>query len=344
MEILVSIAYFSLVWLIFYRFKLIRFNLFWKFVVFGLYVMAALTEVIMLGQTTPYSKELMVERYVVPLAPMWGGLVKEVHVSANMPLKKGDPIFSMDPTPWIDKLKTAEANKKQAIAEKRAQQASLAEANRRLYDAQKLVPKRLMAAQELDIRTDRVNGVKARIKATEANIESLQAEAEKQRYKLEHATVTAPYDGYVVNLQLRPGAFIRLKVPVVTFVSTETIYLLAEVDQRAVQWIRKGDKADYALSMYPGEMFKAEVVDIIWATDRAQLSPSAYLPKEEQIQTSDIFYIKLRPFNNDPKHLPNFGASGMMAVYTNKAADVFILLRKLELQSESFLNYIYNPF
>jgi len=148
----------------------------------------------------------------------------------------------------------------------------------------------------------------------------------------------------VVNLQLRPGAFIRIKAPVVTFVSTETLYLLAEVDQRAVQWIKKGDKADYALAMYPGEMFQAEVVDVIWATGRAQLNPNAILPKEEQVETSDIFYIKLRPLNHDPKHLPSFGASGMMAVYTSKAADVFIILRKLELQSESLLNYIYNPF
>jgi multidrug resistance efflux pump len=58
--------------------------------------LAGLTEVIMLGQTTPYSKELIVERYVIPLAPMWGGLVKEVHASPNTPLHKGDPIFSMD--------------------------------------------------------------------------------------------------------------------------------------------------------------------------------------------------------------------------------------------------------
>ena len=61
MELLVSIAYFCLVWLIFYRFGLMRFNLFWKFVVFGIYGAAALTEVVVLGQTTPYSKELVVE-------------------------------------------------------------------------------------------------------------------------------------------------------------------------------------------------------------------------------------------------------------------------------------------
>ncbi|SMG62818.1 [similarity to] secretion protein HlyD family protein, partial [methanotrophic bacterial endosymbiont of Bathymodiolus sp.] len=176
----------------FCRFKYIPFNLFWKFVVFGLYIMAALTEVIMLGQTTPYSKELVVERYVIPQAPMYGGLVKEVYVSPNTPLHKGDPIFSMDAKLWIDKLKTAESNQKQAIAEKQSAQASLAEANRRLYDAKKLVPKKLMAAQELDIRTDRVMGIKSGIKAIDANIESLQAKAEKARYNVKHATVTAP--------------------------------------------------------------------------------------------------------------------------------------------------------
>ncbi|TXL19289.1 hypothetical protein [Bathymodiolus platifrons methanotrophic gill symbiont] len=91
-------------------------------------------------------------------------------------------------------------------------------------------------------------------------------------------------------------------------------------------------------------MFQAEVVDVIWATAGAQLSPSALLPKEGGVDAGENFYIKLRPLNDDPKHLLNFGASGMVAIYTDQAADVFILLRKLELQSESFLNYLYNPF
>jgi multidrug resistance efflux pump len=83
-EILVTVAYFCLVWLIFYRFRILRFNLFWKFIVFGLYAAAALTEVILLGQTTPYSRELVVERVVIKLAPQFGGLVSEVHVKRSL--------------------------------------------------------------------------------------------------------------------------------------------------------------------------------------------------------------------------------------------------------------------
>jgi hypothetical protein len=39
-----------------------------------------------------------------------------------------------------------------------------------------------------------------------------------------------------------------------------------------------------------------------------------------------------------------FGASGLAAINTGQGADVFWLLRRIEIQSESLLNYLYNPF
>ena len=143
MELLVTIAYFCLIWLIFYRFHLMRFNLFWKFVVFGLYAAAGLTEVVVLGQTTPYSKELVVERYLIELAPEFGGLVTEIHAKPNVPIVKGAPIFSMDASPWQDKLTEAVGELASAAQEQKAVEAQLAEAERKLEDAVKLVPKQV---------------------------------------------------------------------------------------------------------------------------------------------------------------------------------------------------------
>ncbi len=88
MELLITIAYFFLVRLIFFDFKLLKFNLFWKFVVFGLWVAAVLTEILSLGQYTPYSKEAFVQSYVVQMAPEYGGRVKEVFITSNTPIKK----------------------------------------------------------------------------------------------------------------------------------------------------------------------------------------------------------------------------------------------------------------
>ena len=39
-----------------------------------------------------------------------------------------------------------------------------------------------------------------------------------------------------------------------------------------------------------------------------------------------------------------FGASGLAAIFTSKAIDLVKVLRMIEIQSESLLNYIYNPF
>jgi multidrug resistance efflux pump len=344
MELLVTIAYFCLVWLVFFRFHLLRFNLFWAFVVFGLYISAALTEVILLGQTTPYSKTLMVERFVVQLAPEFGGLVEAVHVEPNKPIAAGDPIFSMDVTPWKQRVTKAEQDLKQAVEEQQSVEAELAEAQRLLSDAQRLVPKQLMAAQELDIRTDRYNSLAAKLRGVEDKVAGLAADLERAEYNLAHATIVAPFDGYVVNLQLRPGSFIRIKQPVVSFVSTEELYLLAGIDQRAAQWVQPGDPAQFALSVYPGQVFAAEVESMIWATGRAQFTPSGTLPREESIAPSDIFYVRLKPVGDFSQYPLRFGARGITAIFTRKSIDLVQVLRKIELQSESFLNYLYNPF
>ena len=92
MELLVTLAYYFLVRLIFFHYKLLKFTLLWKFIVIGLWCCAALTEILMLGQYTPYTKTLVVTSYVVQMAPEYGGLVKEVFIKANEPLKKGDPL------------------------------------------------------------------------------------------------------------------------------------------------------------------------------------------------------------------------------------------------------------
>jgi RND family efflux transporter MFP subunit len=286
----------------------------------------------------------MVERYVIPLAPEFGGLVTEVHVRTNVPIKKGEPIFSMDAESWQDRFDKAEADLEAAENEKKSVEAELAEANRLLRDAKKLVPKKLMAAQKLDIRQDRVDGLKAQIASSVSNTDGLRAEVEKAQYNLDHATIVAPADGYVVNLMLRPGAFIRLKQQVVTYVSTEELFLLASVDQRAAQWIRPGDKAHFALSMYPGRIFKAEVDQVIWATGRSQLQVTGVLPREETIMPSNIFYVKLNPVGDFSETPLEFGASGLTAIFTGKAIDLVKVIRMIEIQSESLINYIYNPF
>ena len=117
MELLITIAYIFLVRLIFFDYKLLKYTLFWKFVTFGLWVAAAMTEIIFLGQYAPYSKAMFVQSYVVQMAPEFGGLVTEVYVTQNQPVKKGELLFQMDPSPWQYRVDRLEAQLAAADAE-----------------------------------------------------------------------------------------------------------------------------------------------------------------------------------------------------------------------------------
>jgi RND family efflux transporter MFP subunit len=315
-EILVTIAYYFLIRLIFIDYKLLSFNLFWKSAVFGFYGAAVLTEIILLGQFTPYSKIMFVQRPVLQMAPEYGGIVKSVDVKPNQPIEKGALLFAMDAAPWQDKV------------DELTPQVTLAQ--RHYNDAVALVTAKVQREVELERRRDELAAVTAEL-----------ADA---RYKLEHSEIRAPSDGYVINLALRAGEFIRIKSPVMAFVSSEEQWIIALIPQRATGHVKPGKKAQVAFEMYPGKVFDAEVDSVIWGMGNAQSQPSGVVPREQQIQPAETFAVKLKLANPDPGYPLRFGASGLAVVFGEGAADILVVLRRIEIQSEAFLFYLYNPF
>ena len=376
MELLITIAYFFLVRLVFFDYKLLRFTLLWKFVVFGVWIGALLTEVLALGQFAPYSKSAFVQTYVVQMAPEWGGKVKEVYVEPNVPVKKGDPLFQMDPQERQYKvdLYTAELAAADTHVAELAQQLAQTDAQVQRVTAD-LEVERIMYQQVSEAAGGgaaskyRLESVRQTVASLEAEL--LAAEAARDaarlaldsnvddkptavaealanlnvaRYYLEQTTVRAPADGYVSNLQLHPGAFVRLKTPVMTFISSEEHWIVAKTLQNGIQRVAPGDSAEVAFDMYPGKIFDAEVVSVVWANGNAQGVPSGVLPPEQQVHPGMEFFVRLRMTENDPAYPLRFGARAIVAIYSKDCADFLKLLRQIEIQSESFLNYLFNPF
>lgn len=376
MELLITIAYFFLVRLVFFDYKLLRFTLFWKFVVFGIWIGALLTEILALGQFAPYSKSAFVQTYVVQMAPEWGGKVKQVFVKPNVPIKKGDPLFQMDTeekqyevdlrAAQLAAADTRVAELAQQLAQAKAQvdkvKADL-EIERIMYQQVKDAAGGGAASRyRLESVRQAVASLGAELIAAEAARDAAQlaldsnidnkptavaealAELNKARYYLEQTTVRAPSDGYVSNLQLHPGAFVRLKAPLMTFISSEEHWIVAKTLQNGVQRVAPGDKAEVALAMYPGKVFDAEVVSVVWANGNAQGVPSGVLPPEQQVHPGMEFFVRLRMTEQDPDYPLRFGARAIVAIYSKDCADFLKLLRQIEIQSESFLNYLFNPF
>ena len=376
MELLITIAYFFLIRLIFFDYKLMKFNLFWKFVVFGLWVGAVLTEILMLGQYTPYSKEAFVQSYVVQMAPEYGGRVKEVFITSNTPIKKGDPLFQMDPGPWQNRVDEHEAllasagtyvqTLAQKVIEARADaagtEANLKGATAKYEMIKRAAEKDAVSRIHLEEIEQRVAALRAQTHADAAAVRTAQlafdsevgdehtqiaevlAKLATAKYHLKSTIIRAPSDGYVSNLQLYPGSFIRLKNPVMTFINSEEYWIAAKMDQRGIQRVKPGNHAEVAFDMYPGKVFPAKVVSVIWANGNSQGVPSGQIHTEESVGGGFDFMVRLHLTENDPDYPVRFGASGLVAVFTKEAPDFLVLLRQIEIHSESYLKYLFNPF
>ena len=301
--------------------------------------------------------------------------MKEVFVSPNVPVKKGMPLFQMDREPWQKKVDELQAQLvlagtnvdmlDQKVSEARAQlaqtQATLEGARAKYRMIARAAEKNAVPLIRLEEIEQRVSALEAQIELDKAAVRSAElafesevgdkhtqvaealAKLAKAKYHLEHTTIRAPSDGYVSNLQLYPGAFTRLKKPVMSFISSEEQWILATMDQRGIQWVRPGNKAEVAFNMYPGKVFPAEVECIVWASGKAQGVPSGQLPKEEPKGGLD-FFVRLRMTETHPDYPFRFGAKGLVAIHTGEAPDFLILIRQIEIRSESFLNFLFNPF
>ncbi|MFZ5876578.1 MAG: HlyD family secretion protein [Nitrospirota bacterium] len=159
MELLLLLIYSFFVWLIFFKFKWLPWNIVSQVIVVTIPIIGITALILVLNIVAPSSHDVRVINYSVAVVPRVTGRVIEVPVEPNQPVKKGDVLFKIDPVPFeIDvraaeanlamltaKLLTAQANTrnldeqlKSAIGKKQALSAKLALARKRVEQFQEL--------------------------------------------------------------------------------------------------------------------------------------------------------------------------------------------------------------
>src|SRR5436190_24103531 len=100
MEIILLGIYSFFVWLIFFKFKWLPWNIVSQVIVITLPVIGLTMLILLLNIVAPSSHDIRVVNYVVPINPPVRGLITEVPIEPNRPIKKGDVLFKVDPTPF----------------------------------------------------------------------------------------------------------------------------------------------------------------------------------------------------------------------------------------------------
>jgi len=165
---ILGIVYCLGAYLVFIKFRLLKFNLFWQIVVGIVGFFGLLTILYGMNYTQPFSIGTTVSGLTTQVEARVPGKVIEVEVKDNASVKKGDVLFKMDPQPYVDELHHSEA--------------SYAEAQLRTSTAI------LQDTQTVNAAQAQVQAVKAEILATQATIRAEESNLALQKTRLKEYT------------------------------------------------------------------------------------------------------------------------------------------------------------
>src|SRR5246500_2923273 len=109
MELILLIIYSVIVWLIFFKFKLLPWNITSQVIVVTIPIFMLTVLILLMNICAPSSSDVRAQNYVIPIVPRVTGQVTEVPIQPNRPIKKGDVLFRIDPVPFEAAEKAAEA-------------------------------------------------------------------------------------------------------------------------------------------------------------------------------------------------------------------------------------------
>jgi len=278
----------------------------------------------------PTTKDGRMFQYVIQIVPNVKGRVVEVPVEALVPLQKGDVLFRIEATPYQASVDQLKASIDKTKAQERRAQIEVARTT-------KLVESAAGAQRQLDRWTATLDEHKATIRSLEAQLRSAQ-------WQLDETVVRAPHSGFVFNLQVRPGTYVTsipLAAPM-TFVSSERREVIASLSQSAGRHVRVGDSAEVVFSRFPGRVFAGTVNRLPEASGTAQLTPSGELPVLDGRRPLVRYPIGIVIDDPEDRTLIPQGATGTVAVYTQRGKPLHIIT-KVVMRMQAWFAYLTNP-
>ncbi len=228
------------------------------------------------------------------IAAKINGTVKEIHVTDNQLVKKGDLLVEIDPADYTVKLREAssvvgaeKAKLDEAgtrIASARAnlelQRAKLKLAELEKKRAENLYQKEVLPRDRYDRSMTDYEVAVAQVKAAEEQLRSAEAQkltqvstikqkeatAAMAELNYEYTKLYAPIDGYVTKKSVQTGNQIQAGQPLMAVVGLTDIWVTANFKETQMEHIRPGQTVKMDVDSYPGMVFKGKVDSIMAGT------------------------------------------------------------------------------
>jgi len=297
----------------------------------------------------PRTDDASVRANVVGIAPHVNGPIVELPLVDNQRVAKGDLLFVVDPRPYEAKLAAASAALALVDAEIMAQRDAIAAAAATLRSreaeesyAADYVRRVEPLLGEGFVTADRVEEARTRLRKAQAGREGAERERERAekllaqvgdlnarrtaaeaavaaaRLDVDYCRVSAPFDGWVTNLNIAVGEYARQGQSVFALVDDREWYVIANFRETFLDVIRPGMQAEVVLLAYPGQRFRGVVQGIGWALfqlDGATVEGlPAVSPTLNWVRLARRFPVRVRLEPPDPERPYRMGATAVVTI------------------------------
>jgi len=237
--------------------------------------------------------DAFVEGHLVFLSPRVGGQVQEVLVEENQHVRAGQVLVKLDPADFQVRVEHARADL-EAAKNRMAQSAAAAEAasaqahaaavrvrhaEQDLERTQGLFERKVSSQMQLDAALAEYNTATAELRAAEqrelaeramianeAPVLQAQAALREAGLALEHATITAPFDGVIGRKSVEAGANVSPGQPLFALSQSTEKWISANFKETQIGRMHPGDTVEIRVDAYPDRVWHGRVESISPAT------------------------------------------------------------------------------
>ncbi|MGE6387868.1 efflux RND transporter periplasmic adaptor subunit [Pseudomonas sp. NPDC078416] len=194
---------------------------------------------------TPWTRDGRVRADVINVAADVSGVVIDVPVKDNQPVKKGDLLMQIDPEHYQLAVKQAEA----MVASRKA-----------TWEMRKVNANRRKDMDALVISAESREDAGNVATSAQADYQLAVAQLDAAQLNLQRTKVLAAVDGYVTNLNVHRGDYARIGDAKMAVVDRNSFWVYGFFEETKLPHVRIGDPAD--MQLMSGEVMKGHVESI----------------------------------------------------------------------------------
>ncbi|MDI1254388.1 efflux RND transporter periplasmic adaptor subunit [Thermomonas sp.] len=194
------------------------------------------------------------------------GLVTDVLVDFNSPVKKGEILAKIDPSTYQAQIEQGSAQIASAQAQLRQAQASLRNAALDYQRKNDLGGQQLVAKSDVDLSRSALEQAQAQVASAQAQIRQQTASTQTTRVNLERTVIRSPVEGVVLTRKIEPGQTVAasLQAPELFTIAEDLAKMKIElaVDESDIGQVKVGQTVSFGADAFPDRKFSGVVEQV----------------------------------------------------------------------------------